>query len=158
MEGIRQYLIAVSAAAIICGIAKSLADEKTAAGSVIRLIAGLVMTMTVLSPVVELDLRDLPALSGEIIAEASAAAAEGEKMAAAETNIIINEQMEAYILDKAADFGVELEVEFYMPDDGSLQPEGVTLRGTVSPYAKSQLRQIISQDLGIAKENQQWIG
>ena len=158
MDGLRQNLIAVTAAAIICGIVKSIADEKTVAGTVTRLIAGLIMAITVLSPVVELELGELPVLSGNLVADAKAAAAEGEEMAAAEVNAIINEQLQAYILDKAADFGAELEVEFLMPDDGSVQPDGIILQGTVSPYAKTRLQQIIAQDLEIAKENQQWIG
>ena len=79
-------------------------------------------------------------------------------MAAREINAIIIEQLQAYILDKAADLGAELEVEILMPDDGSGQPQGVVLRGAVSPYAKTRLQQIIAEDLDIAKEKQQWIG
>ena len=45
-----------------------------------------------------------------------------------------------------------------MPADGSVQHDGIILQGTVSPYAKTRLQQIVAQDLEIAKENQQWIG
>lgn len=158
MEGLRQYLISVTAAAMICGIAKTVADEKTVSGAVIRLVAGLVMTVTVLAPVVRLDLGVVPELTAGIAAEAKQAAAVGEDLAEEELRSIIIDRLEAYILDKAAAFGARLQVEILMPEDGSIEPEGIILRGDVSPYAKQRLQQIITEDLNIAKEKQQWIG
>ncbi len=158
MEGIRQYLLTVTAAAIICGVAKTIADEKTVSGTVIRLIAGLIMTLSVLSPVVKLNLGELPDITSAFVAEGKVAASRGEELAARQIMIIIKEQLQAYILDKAASFGAELEVEVLMPDDGSAQPEGVILRGNVSPYAKARLQEMIEEDLNIAKEKQKWIG
>ena len=55
MEWLQQYLVSVTAAGIICSIAKSACDVKTVSGSMIRLIAGIVMTVTVLSPVMTLN-------------------------------------------------------------------------------------------------------
>ena len=75
MEGLKQYLIAVTATASICGIAKIIADEKTVAGSMIRRIGGLIMTITVLSPVLELNLGELPELTSGLVSEAKEAAA-----------------------------------------------------------------------------------
>ena len=158
MEGIRQYLLTVTAAAIICGMAKTIADEKTVSGTVIRLIAGLIMTLSVLSPVVKLNLGELPDITSAFVAEGKVAASRGEELAARQAMVIIKDQLQAYILDKAASFGAELEVEVLMPDDGSAQPEGVILWGNVSPYAKARLQDMIEEDLNIAKEKQQWIG
>ena len=158
MAGLRQYLMAVTAAAIICGIVKSISNEKTVPGAMLRLMAGIVMTVTVLSPVVQLDLCDIPALSEDFAAQADAAAALGEEMAAAEINAIISEQTQAYILDKAAAFGAALQVEISMANDGSYRPESVVLQGSISPYAKARLQSIIEEDIQIAKEKQQWIG
>lgn len=158
MASLRQYLIGVTASAIICGIVKSISNEKTLSGAILRLIAGIVMTVTVLSPVVDLKLGDLPVLSGDLLAQASAAAEAGENLASAEINAIIKDRVQAYILDKAAAFGAALQVEVTMPDDGSRLPEAVTLYGSVAPYAKVRLQRIIAEDLQIAKEKQQWIG
>ena len=157
MDGLHKYIISVTAAAIVCSIAKSFSEEKTVSGSIIRLIAGILMTVTVISPIVTLKLDNLPALSADLSAEARAAADDGHKMAATEINAIITDQVCAYILDKAAAFGAELYVEVRMPADGSSQPESVVLRGNVSPYAKSRLQRIIADEILIPKENQQWI-
>lgn len=158
MEWIRQYLIAVTAAAIICGIAKSIADEKAVSGTVIRLIAGLIMTLTVLSPLLKLNLGELPDITSGFVADGKLAATQGKELAQQQLNAIIKDRLRAYILDKAASFGAELEVEVLMPEDGSVHPNGIILRGTVSPYAKARLQEMIEEDLNIAKEKQQWIG
>lgn len=155
MDGLRQYLISVTAAAIICGICKYFADEKSASGTVISLIAGLIMAITVISPIVTLELGELPALSDGFITEAKDIAAVGEELASVEVNSLIIDQLEAYTLDKAASFGAAPEVKFHLDD--SMQPEAVTVCGAISPYAKVRLQQILEEDLGIAKENQQWI-
>ena len=153
----RQYLLSIVGAAIICSIAKNSSNEKTLSGAMLRLVAGIIMTVTVLAPVVNLDLNDLPLMTTNFMDEASAIAAEGEEMAASARNAIISDRAEAYILDKAAAFGAALEVEVTI-SDGTMMPEGARIKGAISPYAKLQLQRIMEQDLQIAKENQQWIG
>lgn len=153
----RQYLLSIVGAAIICSIAKNISNEKTLSGAMLRLVAGIIMTVTVLAPVVNLDLNDLPLMTTNFMDEASAIAAEGEEMAASARNAIISDRAEAYILDKAAAFGAALEVEVTI-SDGTMMPEGARIKGAISPYAKLQLQRIMEQDLQIAKENQQWIG
>lgn len=157
MDSIRQYLLSLVVSAIICAIAKSVTSEKTFTGGITRLIAGIIMTLTVLSPVITINIADLPILTTDLTDEAAAAAAAGKEMASSEMNSIIIQQTQAYILDKAADFGAALEVEVLMPQDSSSLPIGVILNGNVSPYAKTQLQRIIAEDIQITKENQQWI-
>ena len=158
MDELRQYLLSVTVAAILCGITKSLWSEKTVTGSILRLAAGVIMTVTVLSPVVRLNLAELPELTYDFVRQAKAAAAFGDEMALAEKSAIIKEQTQAYILDKAAALGADLEVDVTLADDGSCRPETAVLEGRISPYAKARLQSIIAEDIQIAKENQQWIG
>ena len=158
MANLRQYIIAVTAAAMICGIVKSFSDKKNPASTILNLIAEIFMTITVLSPVVQLDLNTLPVLTENFATQAKAAAAAGEEVAVDEIITIITEETQAYILDKAATFGAKIQVEVRIAKDGSYRPDAVTLQGSVSPYAKSRLQQIIEDDLQIAKEDQQWIG
>lgn len=157
MEDLGQYLLSVLVSAIICALAKSVSNEKTVPGAMIRLAAGIIMATAVLSPLLTLNPADLPAISKDIAQEADAAVTEGKEMAEQEMRSIIIERVEAYILDKAASFGAVLDVEVLMASDGSNQPAGVILSGSISPYAKSQLQSIIAEDIQIAKEYQQWI-
>ena len=158
MANLRQYIIAVTAASIICGIVKSISNEKNGSATILRLVSGIFMTVTVLSPVVRLELNALPILSEDFLDQAKTAAAVGEEVAIDEINAIITKQTQAYILDKAAAFGARLQVEVHIAKDGTYRPKTVTLQGSISPYAKSRMQQIIEEDLQIAKEDQQWIG
>ena len=71
---------------------------------------------------------------------------------------IIKGETEAYILDKAASLGVELEVDVLLEDMYPMAPKTVRLSGSVSPYVRNRLQNIIAEELGISKENQIWIG
>jgi hypothetical protein len=59
-------------------------------------------------------------------------------------------------LDKAQALNTALEVEVTLSDDEIPIPVKVRLSGKVSPYAKGRLQQIISEELGIERENQIW--
>ena len=71
---------------------------------------------------------------------------------------IIKDKTEAYILDKAASLGVDLQVDVILSDTAPPLPVEVLLIGAASPYAKAQLSTMIADELGIAKEAQRWTG
>ena len=60
-------------------------------------------------------------------------------------------------LKKVGD-SVNLETDITICREGTPIPERAVLYGQVSPYVKGQLMEILEKDLGIAKENQVWIG
>lgn len=158
MEGIRQYVISVAAAAILCGILKSILPGKDTMAGVLRLITGIFLAFTVIKPLAQVELGDLPVLSSDYLSDAQAASSDGEKIAADAMADIIKHQAEAYILDKAQSLNLSLTVTVTVSDDPLPTPVGVRLSGAVSPYAKSCLERVIEEDLGIAKENQIWTG
>ena len=77
-------------------------------------------------------------------------------MAKAYTDAIISAEVEAYILDKAASLGVDLNVEVWLNDTGL--PESVALSGQIAPSDRQVLSQFIDHDLGVGEEAQTWIG
>lgn len=121
-----------------------------------KLICGLFLAYTVLSPISRVDFSNLPDFSLGYMGDAEDAAAMGENLARDSMADIIKEETEAYILDKAADLHANLHVEVTVGEDNL--PTAVTLSGEASPYARRQIQAIIANDLGIAKENQKWIG
>jgi len=157
MTLLRQYLISITSVAFLCSIVKSLFQDKHTGAALIRLIAGLIMVLSVASPLVTLRLENLPFRNDFLEASASDAAETGRQLAREEMKTIINQQLEAYILDKANAYGASVRVSF-QDYNNLLVPGSVVLQGNVSPYAKMQLTQSIAADLGIAKENQIWIG
>lgn len=156
MSWTAQYLLKVTVSAILCSILTAVLGKKGILGPVIKLIAGVYMTLTVLSPWVSIRLQSLEDLSLEISMDAASAVEEGEKSAAAAMTDIITGQTQAYILDKAESLGAQLRVEVMLSDDGCFTPCRVTLSGSISPYARQVLSAYIAENLGISTEDQIW--
>lgn len=156
MGWVKQYILSVVAAAIICAIIKTLADGKSTPSYIIKLLAGLFLALTVVAPVAKLELVDITDYIQNFQASADAAVQSGVTYSAAELSAIIKSSAQAYILDKAQSLGAEIVAEVYLNDDLPPVPCAVTLKGQVSPYVKQRLTQCIADDLGIAEENQKW--
>ena len=73
-----------------------------------------------------------------------------------ETVKIIIAQSQAYIEDKAADYGAKITAVVSATDPNTLVPDAVTISGNVSPYTKNLLQRIIYEDLGIQEDKQTW--
>lgn len=155
MEAVRQYIISVTAAAMLCGILTALVGGKHIK-PVWKLIAGIFLTLTAVRPLADIDLNAVPALAEVYSLQAEDAVSAGETMMVSQTQAIIKSRLEAYILDKAKAMGVTLTAEVSL-NEHSL-PVAVRLSGDVSPGAKSRLQSIIATDLAIPKEAQTWGG
>ena len=136
MEALRQYVISVVAAAMLCGIVVRLFPNGSGK-QVGKLICGLFLAYTVLSPISRVDFSKLPDFSLRCMDDAEDAAAMGENLA-------------------RADLHANLRVEVAVGEDNL--PAAVTISGEASPYARRQIQAMIANDLGISKENQKWIG
>lgn len=157
MDSIKNYLISVIAAAIISGIATGIVGKKGTVGAITKLITGLFLIITVISPWSKLDIGWLSDYYSEYSIQAFDLITQGEAAAQDEITAIIKRQVEAYILDKASLLGMEIEVEVTMSETQPPTPESVTVIGAVAPYGKQRLEYILCNDLGIAKENQFWM-
>lgn len=158
MEALREYFLSVTAAAVICGILTSLLGTKGTAGSMVKLICGLFLAFTVIRPIADIQIEDFALFTAEISDDAQAAVSMGEDFNRDSLAEIIKDETEAYILDKARILGAELQVDVTLSRDSQPVPVEVLISGDISPYGKTQLQEIIAEDLGIAKENQLWIG
>lgn len=156
MDGIRKYLLSVISAAIICSIVNILSGKKSAPSSLIRLISGIFMALTLISPLVNIRLSDYADYFSGFTVDANAAVAFGESAATDALRSIIKSQTEAYILDKADSMEVALDVEVTLNNENPPVPCGVMITGSFSPYSKEVLSQYIANDLGISKEDQVW--
>lgn len=155
MESIRSYLLTVTAAALVCGIVTKLIHKGTL-GALMKLLTGLFMALTVVSPLLQLRLDGMKDVTLDIQYAASDAAAVGENLAYQELETIISGQTRAYILDKAEALGLTLEVQVKVAGEPYPVPVGVSLRGNVSPYARDVLTDYIAENLAIPVEAQKW--
>lgn len=158
MDAIRQYIVSVAAAAILCGILRELLPGKSAAASLLKLVSGIFLAFVVISPVRNMEMTNLRLYMDTFSHQGEVIAASGENISRETMAEIIRDQTEAYILDKAQTLAASLSVEVTLSDTAIPAPQSVRLQGAVSPYARNVLERILEDDLGIAKENQTWIG
>lgn len=151
MELIREYLLSVTAAVLLCSVIRSFAGEK----GVVPFVCGIFLILTVIRPLTRISIYDRQWNPGDIMKQADIAVAEGEDYAQAAMARHIKSQCEAYILNKAKDFGCDILATFTLHDD--LMPAGCVIQGTLSPYEKEQLSEFLERDMGIPREDQQWI-
>ena len=157
MEGLRQYVISVTTAAIVCGMLTAVLKKGTMQ-SLVKLLCGFFLAFTFLNPIGKLELKALPENWALDYQAASDAAQEGERYARNSLAEIIKEQTEAYILDKAAALKANLTVEVTVSGSGMPVPTAAKYRGEVPADVRQQLETIVQTELGIARENQTWIG
>lgn len=158
MEGLAKYLISITAAAILCGIITSLLGKEGTIAAVGKLLCGLFLTLTMLSPLLGGQMGKWEWFLDDISLDAAAAVREGEESAQAALVASIKAQTEAYILDKAAKLGAEISVEITRIAGTPPLPMAVTISGSVSPDTRAQLERILEEDIGIPKEEQRWTG
>ena len=156
MDFLRQYILSLLAAAVICSILVAWLGTNRTQGAIMKLLAGVFMTVTLLSPLLQFRLTDLTSEFSDITADAQNAVQAGQSNYSDDFVRSIKQQTEAYILDKAAFWELNLEVEVTLSETDPPVPDYVVLIGPVSPYAKGQLTEFISKELGISKENQVW--
>ena len=152
MFAIKDYLLSVTAAALVCGIVTSLAG-KGSITKLLKLICGLFLTATVIKPAVDVRVENIYDFAENLNADSEMVVSQGEYVASEEMKRIIKQKTETYILDKAKALGAEITAEVVLED---YIPAGVTIMGDISPFAKSNLSATIAQELGISPEEQIW--
>ena len=156
MRALAEYIISVSAAALLCGILNSMILKGTAK-EVLKLVFGLFLAFCVIRPASDLKLPDFMDIGENIQKESISAVAVGENMAMESARDSILKQLEAYILDKASSMGLDIEVELALRQDDTYLPASLTIRGSASSRQKAELLEEITDALGITQEEIVWI-
>ena len=153
----KEYILGIAVAGMTCSIAGSLVSNKTAIGKILRLLTGVLMVVTIFSPVVNISFDHIGDYLDGLASQGDYYAANGKTVAEESMSVIIKQQIEAYILDKADRMGLDIAVEVALDDHNNSVPCGVTITGNLSPYAKAVIGSYIEDKLGIAKEQQKWM-
>ena len=156
MTEIRQYILSVIVISFLCGLAHLFLNGSNL-DSVVKLITGLMITITVVSPFTQDQDLSLNTYFETISSEGKWAVADGQEASLNAAAELIKEKTESYICDKAAEMGAVITVEVMLDDGAPPVPSAVTVRGSVSPYIKKQLVYCLQKDLGINEDKQVWI-
>lgn len=154
MAGWKQYIFSLIVCAFSCAVvSQMISDPKRKA--LIRLICGIILTISILRPFSQMRLEDLFQIPFLDQNAADLCIADGEETAAEARAEYIKASCEAYILDKAKALGAEITVQFLL--EGNQIPAFAEIEGAFTPDVQMQLQNILTEDLGIPKENQKWI-
>ena len=157
IAAMREYVIHVTATALICAVVFRLFQGSGSGKMIVKLLCGIVLAFSILQPVKQVHFSVIDEFTRDFGQEADRAVNEGKNTSATAWSESITEGTEAYILEKTKAMNVDLTVEVELSEDELPMPAGVTLTGKVSPYVKSVLSDMIEQDLNIPKESQTWI-
>ena len=146
------YLMGIVAAAFLVSLLRALGGSGAGEG-MRRLVGGLLLTLAVFRPLGTLELT-IPDLREYQLA-AEAAVSDGIAQAEDARIERISADLGAYILTKAAQLGLEPEVQV-IRGEGE-RPECVVITATASPDERQRLTGVIVRELGIEREAVSWI-
>ena len=151
------YILRVVAAAVVCALLGALLPPKTAAGQISKILCGILLTITIISPLMDISFQNITGYFDALATDADQYVSEGEDAMRQQLTAIIKSETEAYILDKAKQMDLQIAVEVELDENNNSIPCAVTITGQISAYSKKVLSGYITDTLGIAKENQVWI-
>lgn len=146
------YLMGIVAAAFLVSLLRSLGGSG-AGERVRRLVGGLLLTLAVFHPLGKPDLT-IPDLREYQLA-AEAAVSDVISQAEKARRERISADLGAYILTKAAQFGLEPEIQVILGEGEC--PQCVVITAAASPDERHRLTGIIVRELGIEREAVSWI-
>ena len=153
MDSLRTYLLSLILTSLMGTVLTELLREGTVK-SLLKALWGLVLGLQILSPLADFT-PELSLTLPDLRQEAASAAARGEALASDALREVICTDAEAYIQDKGAALGADLQPEVIVND--APVPVSVTVRGTFTREQMTALQELIRQQLGIPKEDQTWI-
>ncbi len=151
MSALRELLLPLVAAAILCALAVSLTPEGRGRAAV-KLTAGLVMAAAVLRPLAGLSGNE-KMLSPEVFQrQAEQARQQGESAAENLRRSLIARELESYIIQQAAADGITVTAQLHLDEEGL--PDRITLTGRWTQEEKERLEERITRELGIPADRQ----
>ena len=157
MEAVRGYLLSVICAAVLGSVLASILPGKSGIAGLVRFAAGVYLTVTILQPILRFDFSSLEDFLQVTAADYAAPSAEGERLADAAMEERIRSSTTSYILDKVISFGAQADVQVELTGDDIPVPRAVIISGNIPADIRSQLEVFLATELGIERENQQWI-
>lgn len=156
MQALRSYLLPLTAAGFLTALCMSLLPKGNVR-RVLGLACALLLALTAIRPIAELDGRTLAQAAARLRMQAEAARTGVEVKNRELTAAIIKQSAETYILDKASSMGLTVEAEVDLSEDAAYPyPAAVTLTGTASETEKQRLQELIAETLAIPEEKIIW--
>ncbi len=154
MDSWKQYIYTVILCVCICSVITQMISDSRQK-SLIRMICGVILGITILQPLSRLGWEDLLSSSDWDLGSAQYWISEGEDLARETAAEVIKSSCETYILEKAELLGADISVQISLDEDQL--PVSAVITGRAGTAQQRQLQNILTTDLGLPKENQTWI-
>ena len=156
MEAIKQYIITITAAAILCLLVTSLFSPKSTYGAILKFFCGLVFTIILISPFKDISFQDYDWFWESIFTQAQSATEDGVAAYNELLSDSIKDKTAAYILDKAAEYDMDVEIQVELDNSSPPKPENIIITGINTPLQREKFRLELSNELGLPKERILW--
>lgn len=153
-ELLRNWILGLAGAAVFCAVCSAVTPD----GSVKRvqkMLCGVVMTLSLLSPLKVLDMSGYSLSLARCRQQAELIGASAQEISDSLSRTFIEERCAAYILDKARLLGSEPGA---VRVTAQWSPEGVwyPAEAEIQMQYNRELSEKIEEELGISAENQHW--
>ena len=143
IAAIRTWLIGITCSAAIIALAEAIMPKGTVR-KIGMTIGGLILMVVILQPILSFDFGQLSSYLTQYRIQAEQ---DGEQLTVENQRLmkaIIEEQVEAYIADKAGELGADVQVNVTcdMDETGFPYPVEVTVTGTLTAEQQSDLSRI----------------
>ena len=156
MIRIRKYLLSVAAASLLTSLLPALLP-KGKIQKVEAFIGSLVLILTILSPVVKLNASSIRKAMESYQIDLQDTQRGIEKKSRGVLEELISQRCEEYIWDKAAQMGLQLEIEITVGGNPDIPvPVSASMVGVCSQEDQAVLSKILEEELGIPRNKQEW--
>ncbi len=146
---VRSWLLGITAAAILAALAESMMPEG-GVKQVGKLVCGLALITAVLRPLGSVEVTDLVPMWEYDVQQSQVLQEEADRC----MNTIIEEEMSAYSMDKAAQLGVpcSIRIACRLDEAGVFLPASAEIFG-VQEEGRQTVAKFLCEDLGLQKSN-----
>lgn len=158
MELIKTWILQLTGAAMLSAIAVSLTPNGKVK-NVVSMVCGLVMIIALISPAVRFDSSEFTKYLSELRGNTADISSELTEVNDNLNRTIIEEESEAYILDKGTELGMEnMEISVFAQwsEEGYWYPSRIEISGTAAANQRQELSYYIESQFGIAEDMQIW--
>ena len=157
-ELIRQWIIAVTCAAMLAAILQTLLP-KGGTGAAGRLAGGLLLLIATVQPLLSLDYDSLAQSMTQLRLEEYRS---DQELAEANSSLLeelIEQETRSYILDKAEELGVvcQVRVTAWTESGDYPVPDGLEITGDLTQGEQAALTRVIAAELAIPAEQQYYV-
>jgi len=155
-----EWVRAIAGAALICAAATAL-TPKGKVKNILKFVCGIVIICAIINPLLNKNFSFLSMDMSQYSQEADEILKNAEESKSNLSRTIIEDKLEAYILDKAKSLNAEIQsvsVSVKWGDEGCWYPDEVYLSADIPQREMSLISNAIEAELGIPKERQYWSG